>query len=247
MDSYERAYYQYQTQARGLLDKDALRQRFSKLAPWYAVRLGTHLPGDRKAACLDLPCGYGNLLYFLRLHGYENIIGYDFDPNQVKLARLLDLPAHEGDVFVILSEEGRQYDCITALDFIEHISRDETLRFLRLCWARLRPGGVLILRTACADGPFGAHDRYNDLTHQWAMTSNVLLTVLQMLNFERVEVLDESPQAYNLLNTVRRLIFYPARALASGFCLALGLIPPAVWSRSMWGVGYRPYVVGEDS
>jgi len=240
METYEQAYYQYQTQARGLLEEDALRRRFEKLACWYACRLSKYLPTARMAACIDLPCGYGNLLYFLRRQGYHNIIGYDLDPAQVSLAGLLDLPAHEGNSFNVLADNTRQYDCITSLDFIEHISRDEALRFIRLCWARLEPGGVLILRTPCADGPFGAHDRYNDLTHQWSMTSNVLRTVLQMQNFERVEILDERPQAYNVVNTLRWLAFYPARALASALCLALGLMPPAVWSRSMWGVGYKP-------
>lgn len=246
MDSYEYAYYRYQTQARGLLEEDALRQHFAKLARWYAFRLRSHLPDNRNASCLDIPCGYGNFLYFLRLRGFENVIGYDLDPNQVRVARNLDLPAHEGDAFIVLSEERKEYDCIMSLDFIEHVSRDDALRFLGLCWARLRPGGVLILRTACADGPFGAHDRYNDLTHQWTMTSNVLRTVLRMLNFERVEILDERPQAYNFVNTLRLMAFYPARAVASGLCLALGLIPPAVWSRGMWGVGYRPCVTGQD-
>lgn len=245
MDSYERAYYEYQTRARGLLEKEALRQRFDKLAPWYMCRLEKYLPTTRRAWCLDVPCGYGNFLYFLHSRGYENMIGYDLDPAQVHLARLLDLPVHEGDAFIVLSDETKHYDCITSLDFIEHISRDEALRFLRLCWSRLKPGGVLIVRTPCADGPFGAHDRYNDLTHQWSMTSNVLRTVLRMLNFEGVEILDERPQGYNLVNGLRRLAFYPARAMASALYLALGLTPPSVWSRSMWGVGYKPHVVDQ--
>jgi 2-polyprenyl-3-methyl-5-hydroxy-6-metoxy-1,4-benzoquinol methylase len=242
MEAYQKAYYEYQTQARGLLEEKVLRQRFDKLALWYAHRLRAHLPISRSVACLDLPCGYGNFLYFLRQQGYQNIVGYDLDPAQVKLAKLLDLPVHEGDAFDVLSNTLNTWDCITSLDFIEHLSRDQVLKFLELCWARLRPGGVLILRTSCADGPFGAHDRYNDLTHQGAMTSNVLRTVMRMLNFERVEILDERPQAYNLLNTLRLLLFYPTRAFVSGLCLALGLAPPAVWSRAMWGVGYKPQI-----
>ena len=240
MTSYGQEYYQYQTKARGLLEKNTLIQRFDKLAKWYNCRLKSYLPTSRMAKCLDLPCGYGNFLYFLRLCKYQNIIGYDLDSEQVKLANLLYLPAYEGDAFTVLSDELPTYDCITSLDFIEHISRDEAIRFLRLCWARLKPGGVLILRTSCADGPFGAHDRYNDLTHEWAMTSKVLITVLQMLNFERVEILDERPQAYNFMNMLRLLVFYPARILASGVCFTLGIGPPAIWSRAMWGVGYKP-------
>lgn len=240
METHKQIYYNYQTQARGLLDKNVLHQRFEKLAKWYACRLSKYLPANRKADCLDLPCGYGNFLYFLRIQGYQSITGYDFDPEQVRLAQLLNLPAHEGDAFAILSEEGKSYDCISSLDFVEHLSRDDTLCFLELCWACLKPGGVLIIRTACADGPFGAHGRYNDLTHEWAMTSNLLRTVLEMQNFGNVEILDERPQPYKFSNMLRLVLFYGARTLFSGLCYCLGLRPPSVWSRSMWGIGHKP-------
>lgn len=234
-------YYDFQTRARGLLDADSLRRRFEKWAKWYASRLGPHLPRDRDAVCLDVPCGYGNFLYFLHRQGYRNVIGYDLDPEQIRLARLLDLPAHEGNALELLADEGQQFDCIASVDFLEHLSRDDALEFLRRCWLRLRPGGVLILRTPCADGPFGAHDVFNDLTHQWSLTSNVLRTILDMLDFERVAILDERPQAYDFKNTLRLLAFYPARMLAAAMTLAIGIPPPKVWSRAMWGIGYRPH------
>jgi cyclopropane fatty-acyl-phospholipid synthase-like methyltransferase len=140
----------------------------------------------------------------------------------------------------ILAAERRTYGLISSLDFIEHLSRDEALRFIELCHERLAPGGVLFLRTPSADGPFGAHDAWNDLTHRWVMTSEVLEAVLEMTGFERVVVLDERPQPYNLLNTIRAAVFPAARTLATVAVFALGLTPPRVWSRSMWAVAYRP-------
>ena len=239
MRSHEQAYYGYQTQARGLLTREALEHRFAKLAPWYAQRLGRFLPRRTDAWCLDLPCGYGNFLYFLRGRGYANIVGYDQDPEQVRLAGLLGLPAQLGDAFEVLSDERRTWDCISIIDFLEHLGRDEALRLLRLCQGRLAEGGVLIVRTPSADGPFGAHDRYGDLTHQWAMTSTVLITVLHISGFTDVRILDERPQPYNAINVLRLGAFYGARLVASGLCLALGLQPPALWSRSMWAVAWK--------
>ncbi len=96
------------------------------------------------------------------------------------------------------------------------------------------------MRTPCADGPLGSRDAWNDLTHKWAATSNLLLTVLKMSGFERVQILDERPQPYNALNLIRLLGFYPARALASLWLVALGITPPAVWSPSMWAIAYAP-------
>jgi len=239
-ENYEQLSYGFQTQARGLLDADALRRRFAKLAKWYACRLGPHLPRDRDAALLDVPCGWGNFLYFLRLKGYRNVAGYDLDPEQVRLARLLDLPAREGNAIALLFEGDRQFDCIASIDFLEHVSRDDALQFLQSCRARLRPGGTLILRTPCADGPFGAHDLFNDITHQWSLTAGALRTILRMLDYERISILDERPQPYNVVNTLRLMMFYPARLVASGMTRALGLDPPEIWSRAMWAIAHKP-------
>jgi len=240
LGDYAKQYYGYQTRGRGLLDKHALRRQFRKLEKWYGKRLKSYLPAEANAACLDVPCGYGNFLYFLKQQGYKNVHGYDLDPAQIELAWLLDLPAVEGDVFEILSDHSESYAMISSLDFIEHVSKDEALNFLALCWQRLKPGGVLLLRAPCADGPFGAHDRYNDLTHQWGMTSNLLRAILEMQGYDRIELLDERPQPTSFIDTLRWLVFFPARALAILFCMALGMSPPKIWSRSMFAVAYKP-------
>lgn len=238
MKSYEESYYRYQTRARGLLDKDSLQRRFDKLASWYASRLRGYLPTDRGAVTIDIPCGYGNFLYFLRKQGYHSAVGYDLDPEQVRLARLLDLPAWEGDAFRVLAESTQRYDCISSLDFLEHLSRNDALAFLELCRTRLNPGGVLLVRMPCADGPFGAHDLCNDITHQWGATSNLLRVLMEMIGFTRVVILDERPQLHNLMGALRLLVFYPTLFVVSLVTLALGFSLPKVWSRSMWGIGW---------
>lgn len=240
MGNYAKQYYSYQTHARGLLDGKALRQQFQKMAKWYAKRLLPYLPAKSTAVCLDIPCGYGNFLYFLKQQGYDNVRGYDLDPAQVELARLLNLPACEGDVFEVLSDQSESYAMISSLDFIEHVSKDDALHFLTLCLQRLKPGGLLLLRAPCADGPFGAHDRHNDLTHQWGMTSNLLRAILEMQGYDRIELIDERPQPTGIIDTLRWMVFFPARVLAIIFCMALGMSPPKIWSRSMFAVAYKP-------
>ena len=236
---YRERYYNYQTQARGLLDKASLEKRFAKQSKWYGATLRAFLPNKLDMRCLDAPCGYGNFLYFLRAKGYRNIEGFDFDQKQVELARLLDLPAEKKDIFSVLAENSEPYELIASLDFIEHLTKDDALSFLDQCNKNLHPGGVLILRTPCADGPFGAHDAWNDLTHQWGMTSTVLQTILEMSGFTRVQVLDERPHPISLVGTIRWLVFPPARMIANAFCMALGLRPPKIWTRSMMAVAYK--------
>lgn len=239
MNEYEKAYYSYQTQARGLLDANALRIRFEKLARWYGGRLRKFLPDSKNALCLDVPCGYGNFLYFLDLKGYLNIAGIDSDEKQIALAKLMKLPAEFGDAFEVLSAEDKSYDLISSLDFIEHLSKDDALMFLQMCYQRLNIGGRLILRAPCADGPFGSHDAWNDITHKWGLTSNVLRTLLEMKGFSDIKILDERPQPTGFVDSVRWLIFLPTKVIADVICMGLGMRPPTIWSRSMIAVAYK--------
>jgi len=42
------------------------------------------------------------------------------------------------------------------------------------------PRWFLLCRTPSSDGPFGSHDRHNDLTHRWAMTANSAFTFMRI-------------------------------------------------------------------
>lgn len=239
--NHNRFFYTRQTAARGL-GIEGLRTQFSKQNKWYRSRLAAFLPKDKQTHCLDAPCGAGNFLFFLTRQGYTNVRGVDLDKHQIEAARQLALPAEEGDVFKVIADDKVSYGLIASLDFIEHIGKDEAIEFLQLCLSRLDNGGVLLLRTPCADSPFGMHDRYNDITHQWGLSAGLLEVLLGMAGFEKVHVLDERPQPTGVIDFFRWLSFFPFRFFANLFCIGLGVRPPRVWSRSMLVIARKPEV-----
>lgn len=236
---YQERFYAYQTIARGLLDAAALEKHFVKLSKVYWGLLKPYLPVDKNSICIDMPCGYGNFLYFLRSRGFNNIQGCDFDNAQVKLANIMGLPALNENIFELIKNDDNKFDLVSSFDFIEHISKNEALVFLDGCFNLLNDGGVLILRTPCSDGPFGAHDAFNDLTHEWAMTSNLLKTLLNMVGFTKVVIIDESPRPTDFFNSLRWAVSLFFKFFANLFCIGMGVRPPAVWSRSMIAIAYR--------
>src|SRR5438445_12979718 len=48
------------------------REEFESYARHYRTCYAPHLPDDRKAKILDLGCGMGHFLYFLKQAGYAN-------------------------------------------------------------------------------------------------------------------------------------------------------------------------------
>jgi 2-polyprenyl-3-methyl-5-hydroxy-6-metoxy-1,4-benzoquinol methylase len=241
MKLHRERFYAYQTVARGVVDREALVQRFERFAPWYAALLGRFLPQDRGARILDCGCGYGNFSYFLKKSGYRNVRSVDLDPNQVALARAVGLNAEVADVSEVLAEQGATYDCIVAVDFLEHLDKEEAIRFLERASEALRVPGLLILRTPSCDSPFGASHLFNDITHEFGVTSNALEALLRMVGLVSVVFLDERPQLRPPLAVayLRRAVFVGAAAIATAFCTALNVPPPRIWSPSMWAIARK--------
>lgn len=239
VDNADNLIYAYQTKARGILNAEELLERLEYLSDFYEAHLLWAMPKSRSARIMDIACGFGNILYFAKKQGYKNVEGCDADKKQVELARLLGLPAVEDEVFSYLASRSEPVDCIFIVDFLEHLRLPDCLRLLQETRDRLVVGGVLIVRVPSADGPFGAHDRYNDPTHKCAFTANSIRHILGLVGFGGIQVKEERPVQAAILGRLRycanRVILWSI----SQVLRFIGLGRPAVWSRSMWVVAYR--------
>jgi len=219
-----------------------LRRGHERALRWYGSFLRPWLPDDRASRMLDVPCGAGNLLHALRGLGYTRVTGVDSDARQVELAKQLGLPATLGDAFAAI--EACSFESVVrifSLDFLEHLDPQRAVEFVRLAHRALVPGGILLCRTPSADGPFGSHDRHNDLTHRWAMTSNSSVTFMRMAGFsaDGVSVRQEAPVPYKVSNLARLALFRATTSLAGWFLDAAGIGAPRIWTRSMWIVAKK--------
>jgi SAM-dependent methyltransferase len=239
---YEQVYYSYQTKGRGLLDENSLRTSFERLALHYRDLFGPLLPEDKNISCLELGCGYGSFLYFLRKMGYSNVYGVDSDPDQIRLARLLDLNAGIGDA---LSEIGKAsgLGLVAAIDLIEHLDKNTAVLILQEGYRALNYNGMIIIQCPCADGFTGSHDIFNDLTHRWGASSNTLRQLLCTIGFTRVEVVDPGLPMFRRTWRGRfgiwRIII--ARKLLVAFLQKIFGIscPHLVWSNSQIAIGWK--------
>src|SRR5436190_7499385 len=212
-----------------------LSRRFEYFFPWYATFLRPWLPMDKASPMLDVPCGAGNLLYTLWKLGYTAVSGGDSESQQVRLAQQLGLPASTGDAFATVEAlPPGSLARIFVLDFLEHLDLSQALHFARLSCRALSPGGYLICRMPSADGPFGSHDRYNDLTHRWAATSNAIMPFMQLAGFNPsgVQILQEAPVRYKFTNVVRRALFDITTKFLGIVLDVVGVGAPRVWTRS---------------
>lgn len=149
----------------------------------YIRRLITHhIPRDDDLIILDLGCGAGEILLALAEHGYRNARGVDSSEPQVRAALESGCNAKCGDLFAELSSlTASSVDVLIAFDVIEHLSKDEVLRFCIEAHRVLRARGLLLAHVPNGESPFCNSVRYGDLTHELAFTQRSVAQVFGRL------------------------------------------------------------------
>ncbi len=169
---------------------------------------GRFLPKDKGAGICDIGCGYGSFLYFLQKEGYTNIYGVDISPEQVEAARRLGIDSvHQGDLTIFLRKQPEKFDCITALDVIEHFQKEEILPLLDAIYQALRPGGTFIMQSPNADGPFGSCYRYYDFSHEVAFTKTSVTQVLRVAGFDDIQIYPTGPIVHGVASAGRWILW----------------------------------------
>lgn len=151
--------------------------------------LRRHLPIRRNTPALDIGCGMGFAMQYLREEGYDPVEGIDIDVSQVETCRQQGLTVfHTGDAAGFLSERDQKYGVILAMDVLEHMSADEQLSVARSVYSALLPGGRFICSVPNANSSVASRQRYNDFTHQSSFTEHSLDFLLFNSGFHDISI-----------------------------------------------------------
>lgn len=204
-------------------------------AKWYATRLRRFLPSTKDAVIVDIPCGEGNILFFLQELGYSRVTGYEIDADRVQLAKQMQFNAIQANALEVV-ETLRNVEVFFCVDFIEHISKEAAIEFLLRLNRALSPCGRLILRTPITDSPRETIHLHNDFTHKWAVNSAVWQTIATATGYTLIAVIDERPAVDTPLHACMRGVFEVAKIIYTAQCHFLNLPTPRSWTPSAWFV-----------
>lgn len=160
-----------------------------------------HLRGDDRI--LELGCGPGHMLEFLRRQGFSRVEGIDVSGEQVALARNQGRNAQVADVFEYLIGKENTFDAILALDFVEHFHKDELAGLMSLIYKSLKKGGTLILQTPNGEGLFPHQVIYGDLTHLTIFTHRSLTQLLLNSGFCHAQFIETGPVPKGIVGRLR--------------------------------------------
>jgi 2-polyprenyl-3-methyl-5-hydroxy-6-metoxy-1,4-benzoquinol methylase len=155
----------------------------------YRKNMKPHLPLDRAARILDLGCGFGLFLDFLRSEGYKNATGVDACRTNVKICESRGHSVSRGDNQAFLEQHPQEFDCIHLNYVLEHYDKEEALRLLEAVNAGLNPAGTILIMAPNMGNPITAtRNLYMDITHEVSYTEESMRQILLLAGFQHVSV-----------------------------------------------------------
>jgi SAM-dependent methyltransferase len=195
------------------------------------------LPTDNDARCLDLACGCGEMLYLLERAGFRNTAGVDLCKEELEEARryVRGLLSQADILEHLKTLESSSLDLLTALNFLEHLSKDKLLAVLKECRRVLRPGGTLVAMVPNAISPFGSVTRHWDITHEWAFTPNNFHQLSALCGFgPDIEFRECGPRVHGVVSAARYALWQLLRiGIAAWFLIEVGNTREKVYTMDM--------------
>lgn len=159
------------------------------------------LPKDAKI--LDLGCGPGRTLQFLKNKGFTNTVGIDISEEQTEIARRRGLNAITADVNDFLVQHVNEYDAVIMIDVVEHFSKSELLDLFKLIHYSLKKDGIVLFQTCNGEGLYPNQIMFGDLTHMTILSAGSSEQLLKATGFDRIRVTGTPPVPSGLKGMLR--------------------------------------------
>jgi 2-polyprenyl-3-methyl-5-hydroxy-6-metoxy-1,4-benzoquinol methylase len=160
---------------------------FNSFTAYYRANYLPHLPKDRNARILVISCGPGYLVNALAQAGYTHVVGIDSDPAKVEYGRRRGLPCEAARAFEYLERSRSQFDVIIPEQELNHLTHQETIDFLQLCRAALKPSGRIIVYAMNGANPLvGSENLAHNIDHFYNVTEYSLTQLLELGGFRNV-------------------------------------------------------------
>jgi SAM-dependent methyltransferase len=164
-----------------------LAKGFRDFEIYYRANYLPRLPRDRQSSILVLSCGPGYLVNALQHAGYGRVLGIDSDPVKVAHALERKLPCRVERAFEHLAAHSGEYDVIIPEQELNHLTIEETIEFLELCYSALRPGGEMLVYAINGANPLVAPEHIShNIDHFYNVTEYSLAQLLQLGGFTQI-------------------------------------------------------------
>jgi len=196
--------------------------------PFIRTIINRYIPPKKNLKILELGCGYGSFLFFLKEYGYIDCIGVDTSDEQLEMAHSLGIDnVIKSDLMnFLLNAKDSSYEIIIAIDILEHFTKDEINIIANHLFRILTENGMIVTHQPNATSPFGMRSRYGDFSHEIAFTRNSIKQIFSSNGFQDIRAIEDKPIPHSFFSIVRlilwelivRNIYRFLIAVESGYC-----------------------------
>lgn len=163
----------------------------------------------KDALIVDLGCGYGRYLFYLKKQGFSNLFGIDYSAQQVEVAHNNGLEfVEKGDIFeYLLKFKDNTIDVILLIDLIEHLEKQELFDLIEIVSLKLSSKGKIVIHCPNSEGIFWGKVRYGDLTHFGAFTQQSIKQLLFTFGFKQLKCYEDKPLPHGIISLMRRILW----------------------------------------
>ena len=170
------------------------------------------IPTKKNIKILEIGCGFGRYLKFLKDLGYTNLTGIDISSEQIKAAKeSYDLEnVFVADAIEYLDKNTGKFDVILVLDVVEHLDLEYALELGTKMYQNLTADGILVMQTPNGLAPLSLY-RYGDITHVRALNVQSAMQYLTLAGFSKMSFHEAPPDMVGLKNKIRRALWIITR------------------------------------
>lgn len=148
---------------------------------------GRFIPQPRDSRILDVGCGSGAFLYYLKREGYQNYYGIDLCADSISFVQDHITEQCECiDMGQYLRRTPDTFDAIVMNEVVEHLPRQDVIAALTMVYGALKPMGILLVLVPNMENPVTVYTRWHDFTHETGYTQNSIRMVLAWAGFREM-------------------------------------------------------------
>jgi 2-polyprenyl-3-methyl-5-hydroxy-6-metoxy-1,4-benzoquinol methylase len=173
---------------------------------YFNQNLFKFFPENKNIKILEIGCGFGRYLKYIKDRDYNHITGIDISKEQIEAAKKsynLD-DVHVADAIEYLTTINQKFDVIMLLDVVEHLDLEYALELGSKVYQSLNKDGILIMQTPNGLSPLSLY-RYGDMTHVRAMNVQSSQQYLSLSGFQNMSFHEAPPDTVSIKNIFRRI------------------------------------------
>ncbi|MBI3138993.1 MAG: class I SAM-dependent methyltransferase [Sphingobacteriales bacterium] len=160
---------------------------------------------DKELDILDIGCGLGQSLNYLKNKGFKRLYGIDINDESIALCRKKGLSVEKvNDTREFALQSGKKFDRIVMSHVLEHIRKEDMIdTLIHIKKYLLNEGGVFLLMVPNAQSYTGSYWRYEDFTHNILFTAGSCIYVLRAAGFTDIQFID--PDGTRHMNPIKKV------------------------------------------